>query len=177
MGKLTNLNLSKALTEADMPPGMATDTETAAAIAGHVGAADPHSQYEFRASLASKILTGSRSFPANTWTSLGAFSGFPLGVQGLPSAILIGISFCFDSSSPWQQACCAALLGPIWWQSANTADAGVRVWLEFHNQTGFFISIRCGGFSGDLRSVLVNPETTISIPATGRVDVALKKLL
>jgi hypothetical protein len=45
MGKLTNLNPSKALTEGDMPPGMATDTETAAAIAAHLAATDPHLQY------------------------------------------------------------------------------------------------------------------------------------
>jgi hypothetical protein len=45
MGKLTNLNPSKVLTEADMPPGMATDAETTAAINAHTGAADPHTQY------------------------------------------------------------------------------------------------------------------------------------
>jgi hypothetical protein len=45
MGKLTNLNPSKVLTETDMPPGMATDAETTAAINAHTGAADPHTQY------------------------------------------------------------------------------------------------------------------------------------
>jgi hypothetical protein len=45
MGKLTNLNPSKPLTEADMPPGMATDGETREAITAHEGATDPHSQY------------------------------------------------------------------------------------------------------------------------------------
>jgi hypothetical protein len=45
MGRLTNLNPSKALTEADMPPGMATDTEVTVALNAHTSAADPHSQY------------------------------------------------------------------------------------------------------------------------------------
>jgi hypothetical protein len=45
MGKLTNLNAPKPLTEADMPPGMASDAETAAAITAHMNALDPHEQY------------------------------------------------------------------------------------------------------------------------------------
>jgi hypothetical protein len=42
MGKLTNLNPSKALTVADMPPAMATDAETTAAINAHINSANPH---------------------------------------------------------------------------------------------------------------------------------------
>src|SRR4028118_323122 len=49
MGELINLNPSKPLTEADMPPGMATDTETSTAIAAHVAATDPHTQYPTQA--------------------------------------------------------------------------------------------------------------------------------
>jgi hypothetical protein len=56
MGKLTNLNPSKPLTEADMPPGMATDTELTAAEAAltaaqaaHLAAVDPHLQYATQA--------------------------------------------------------------------------------------------------------------------------------
>jgi len=45
MGRLTNLNPPKALTEADMPGTMATDTEVTAAINAHTSAADPHPQY------------------------------------------------------------------------------------------------------------------------------------
>lgn len=45
MGKLTNLNPSKALTEADMPATAAMDAEVAAAINAHVNAADPHPVY------------------------------------------------------------------------------------------------------------------------------------
>jgi hypothetical protein len=45
MGKLTNLNPSKALTEADMPPGMATDNEVTVALNAHVNAANPHPIY------------------------------------------------------------------------------------------------------------------------------------
>jgi len=171
---LKNLN---PLADADIPATIARDTETAAAIAAHTGAADPHSQYEFRAGLASKSLLGARSFAANTWTSLGEFPTFSLGVQGAPSAIVVGISFCFDVSFPWQQACCAALLGPVWWQPIITADQGARTWCEVHNQTGFFIGIRCGRFSGDLRSIWVNPEITINIPAIGRVDAVLKRFI
>lgn len=175
MGRLTNLNPAVPIADADLPASITRDAEYIAAIAAHAEAAAPHSQYEFRANLASKSLLGARSFAANTWTSLGAFPGFPLGVQGSPSAIVVGISFCFDINSPWQQACCTALLGPIWWQPVNTADAGAKVWCEVHNQTGFFVSIRCGGFSGDLRPIVVNPESTITIPSAGRVDVVAKK--
>jgi len=49
MGKLTNLNPSRPLTEADMPPGMATDTEFTAADAAHLAAAHPHLQYPTQA--------------------------------------------------------------------------------------------------------------------------------
>ena len=49
MGKLTNLNPSKALTEEDMPSTMATDAETTGAINAHLAAADPHLQYPTQA--------------------------------------------------------------------------------------------------------------------------------
>jgi hypothetical protein len=45
MGRLTNLNPSKALTEADLPGTIATDTEVAAAIAAHVNTSDSHPTY------------------------------------------------------------------------------------------------------------------------------------
>ena len=45
MGKLTNLNPSVALTDADIPAPIARDAEFAAADAAHVSALDPHSQY------------------------------------------------------------------------------------------------------------------------------------
>lgn len=45
MGKLTNLNPPKALTESDLPGTMSTDAEVTAALAAHLAAADPHLQY------------------------------------------------------------------------------------------------------------------------------------
>ena len=45
MGKLTNLNPSAPLADADIPATIARDTETAAAVAAHVSATDPHTQY------------------------------------------------------------------------------------------------------------------------------------
>jgi hypothetical protein len=45
MGKLTNLNPFKPLTEADMPPGMATDIEAQQVRIAHEEADDPHPQY------------------------------------------------------------------------------------------------------------------------------------
>jgi len=45
MGKLTNLNPSKALTEVDLPGTMATEAEVTAAINAHLTAANPHTQY------------------------------------------------------------------------------------------------------------------------------------
>jgi hypothetical protein len=65
----------------------------------------------------------------------------------------------------------------VWWQPVFTADAGIRTFLEYHNQTGFFISVRAGRFSADLRDLQINPENTITIPTTGRVDIILKRLL
>ena len=49
MGRLTNLNPSKALTEADMPSGMATDAEVTTALNAHTSAIDPHLQYATQA--------------------------------------------------------------------------------------------------------------------------------
>ena len=45
MGRLTNLNPSKALTEADMPSEVATETEVIEAINAHLAATDPHPVY------------------------------------------------------------------------------------------------------------------------------------
>ena len=166
-----------ALTDADIPAGIARDTETAAAIAAHAGAFDPHSQYEYRASLASRIINGPLNYPVNTWSSFGNFATFSPGSQGAPSAVVVGISFSFNfAGALWQQACCGALLCPIWWQPASVGDPGTRVWLEFHNQTGFYVNLRFGPLSGDLRQLQINPESIISIANTGRVDVLLKRL-
>jgi hypothetical protein len=48
MGRLTNLNPSKPLTESDIPPEIATDTELSNAIAAHLASSDPHNQYRLR---------------------------------------------------------------------------------------------------------------------------------
>jgi hypothetical protein len=62
MGRLTNLNPSKPLTEADMPSGMATDIEATAAataaINAHVAAADPHTQYLTQARGDARVTVG-----------------------------------------------------------------------------------------------------------------------
>jgi hypothetical protein len=174
---LRNLNPVAPIADADIPGTIARDEEITAAINAHVALSDPHSKYEFRAKLASKIILGPISFPANTWTSLGSFAGFPLGVQGAPSAVLVGIGFCFDVASPWQQACCAGILGPVWWQPASVADAGTWLFVEYHNATGFYLYVRAGKLSGDQRSIEIYPNSSISISSSGRVDVSLKKLL
>jgi len=49
MGKLTNLNPSKPLTEADIPGSIARDAEVTAAINAHNAATDPHLQYATQA--------------------------------------------------------------------------------------------------------------------------------
>jgi hypothetical protein len=49
MGRLTDLNPPKALTEADIPGTMATDAEVTTAITTHVSATDPHLQYATQA--------------------------------------------------------------------------------------------------------------------------------
>jgi hypothetical protein len=164
-----------ALTDADIPGTIARDTETAAAVAAHVAAADPHPQYDYRASPISKRLTGPLSYPVGNWSSFGNFATFSPGAQGAPSALVVGISFLFDTTAPWQQACCAAIIGPVWWQPAAVGDTGTRIFLEFHNQTGFFINLRYGPLSGDLRQLQINPESAILIPSTGRVDITVKK--
>lgn len=171
---LKNLN---PLTEADIPQPIARDTETAAAVAAHAAALDPHPGYEFRSKASSKSIAGPLSFPANAWSSLGTFATFTAGVQGAPSAILVGLNFGFDTNFPWQQACCAALLGPVWWQPVTAGDPGTKVFLEFHNATGFFVNIRFGRFSQDLRELQILPESLITIPSVGRVDVSVKRLL
>jgi len=45
MGRLTDLNPPKALTDADIPGGVARDAEVTAAITAHVNAVDPHPVY------------------------------------------------------------------------------------------------------------------------------------
>ena len=49
MGRLTNLNPPKALTEADIPATMATDAEVTNATNAHLAAVDPHLQYPTQA--------------------------------------------------------------------------------------------------------------------------------
>ena len=187
MGELINLNPAAPIADGDLPPSITRDRELELAIEAHLSATDPHSQYlnftrgdaryEYRAPIASRSIAGPINIPANTWTSLGTFLAFPFGVQGAPSAILVAINFLFSLSSPWQQACCAALLGPVWWQPATVADPGTRVFLEFHNATGFYIFVRNGRFSADLRTVEVHCDNPISIASTGRIDVSVKRLI
>ncbi len=45
MGELIDLNPRKTLTDADIPAAIARDTETAAAVAAHAAAVDPHPVY------------------------------------------------------------------------------------------------------------------------------------
>ncbi len=45
MGELTNLNSPKAIADADIPAEIARDSETAAAVAAHAAAIDPHPIY------------------------------------------------------------------------------------------------------------------------------------
>ena len=176
---------NRKITVSDIPAGIARDTEFEAADAAHVGAVDPHSQYEYRAIRVSKSLFGPISFPTTVWTSLGTIAGFSLGTQGELAAILIGLNFLFDVRYLWQQAVCAGLLAPIWWQPVATADSGIRVPIEIHNQSGFFINIRASQYSsgpagqnsGENRYIEIKPESLISIPAGGRLDIVFKKLL
>jgi hypothetical protein len=83
MGELINLNPSKPLTEADMPPGMATDAETSTAIAAHVNAADPHLQYATQARADERYGVIKKYY----------FSGFTASSQGgnvaIPHGLLI----------------------------------------------------------------------------------------
>jgi hypothetical protein len=181
MGELINLNPPTPIADGDLPPSVARDSEVeeeiAAAIADHIPG-NPHPQYEFKAGATFRQLLGARNFPANTWNSLGAFPGFPLGAQGSPSAILVAIGITWDISSPWQQTSSAGILSPVWWQPAVVADSGVRLAMEYHNQTESFIRIRAGLGSSDVRPIFIYPEgAAISIPATGRLDVILKRLL
>lgn len=186
MGELIDLN-PRTIVDSDIPAAIARDTETAAAIAAHAAASDPHSQYlvqsegdaryNYKSSTAFKIIAGPLNFPANTWTSIGTFAGFPHGVQGKPSAIVVALSFTFNTASPWQQACCAAMLGCIWWQPATVGDLGTKVWLEIHNQTGHYISVRSGKFSQDVREIFVNPEALISIPSAGELYAEILRLI
>jgi hypothetical protein len=171
------VSLKNPITEQQIPQLIARDAEFAAADAAHVLAPDPHSQYEFRAGLSSKVLAGARSFAANTWSSLGTFPGFSLGVQGLPSVIVVAIGVCFDTSFPWQQTSCSAQLSPVWWQPATVADPGVRCFMEIHNESGSYLNIRAGKLSGELRDIQINPENLISIPSSGRMNIILKRLV
>jgi hypothetical protein len=49
MGRLTNLNPPKALSEADIPAIIARDAEVMAAINAHLNESDPHLQYATQA--------------------------------------------------------------------------------------------------------------------------------
>lgn len=194
MGKLTNLNPIAPIADADLPPSVARDEEIAAAIAAHLAATDPHSQYlnflrgdgryEYRAIRVSKSIAGPVNFPENVWTSLGPIPGFSLGTQGEASAILAAICFLFDVRYLWQQAGCAGLLSPVWWQPVPTADTGIRVPIEIHNQSGSYVNIRvsqntgsAADSQGEKRYIEIKPEISLVVPSGGRVDLTLKKLL
>lgn len=189
-------DLSSIVPASQIDPAMASDAEVSSMIANHEAAADPHTQYllesegdaryEYSATRASKSLVGPLSFSTLSWNSFGNIAGFSLGIQGKPSAILVGLNFLFDIRYPWQQAVCAGIIGPVWWQPVITADTGIRVPLEIHNESGFYVSLRVSqGIgdpysnqgSGDTRYIEIKPESLITIPAGGRVDLVLKKLL
>jgi len=65
MGRLTNLNPPKALTEADIPADVARDAEVTLALADHVQATDPHPSLWARISSAFLAITGGQRILKN----------------------------------------------------------------------------------------------------------------
>jgi hypothetical protein len=135
MGKLTNLNPSKALTEADMPPGMATDSETTNAMNAHLAAVDPHLQYATQAraderyGLVKKIV-----IRGNTPTSQGASI---LIAHGLSTDRICAIAALVEHSP--------GLLVP----PGHTISAGYQYELSV-NTTNIFVSNKSGNSSNIL---------------------------
>lgn len=165
--------LNNPITEPQIPSTIARDREIEEKIEAHVSTFHPHPEYKFLQK--SKTIPGSVSYPENVWTSLGVFPGFSWGKQGAPSLVAVGINFSF-SIFPWQQACCGALLAPVWWQPAFFSDEeGTSVPLEIHNARGSKIKIRLGALSEDTRDLLISPENLITIPPEGRVDIIVIK--
>jgi hypothetical protein len=183
MGKLTNLNPSRPLTEADMPPGMATDTEFTAADAAHLAATDPHLQYPTQARGDARYLRYFDSFkerinpPINlvggTWQELG--SARVVGEQGKGASWLVNIYFQYEAppggqNQAWLQYCGFGSLGVIFWQADLLSNQGVEIPMEAHNEVDFTARIRFG--RGQLRKLEINPSRAINIANPGFGEIS-----
>jgi hypothetical protein len=178
MGKLTNLNPSVTLTDSAIPGEIARDTETAAAIAAHAGATDPHPQYLTQSEFLTSdffFQVSAPSLVANTWQDVGPV--LALGEAGKPVVWLITLYFQYPDGnslvSHWQY-CGAGILGCVWWKAASPSDGCVIV-VETH--TEFSYTIKARGGIGQARKLQLNPDRNINIAAPGFLRVYFKKFM
>jgi len=178
VGELINLNPPKTLTDADIPALIARDTETAAAIAAHAAAADPHPAYLTQA----KFLTSDFFFQVsapnligNQWQELGPL--LVLGESNNPIVWLITLYFQYPDGNSlighWQY-CGAGILGCIFWKALSRSD-GCTIVLEAHTEFAYTIKVR-GGL-GQARKLEFNPDRNINIAAPGFMRVYMKRLM
>jgi len=119
MGKLTNLNPSKALTEADLPGTMATDAEVTAAVTAHVNALNPHPNYLtqseanaiYRSQTSTQIFQGGsqQSAPYASCRSNKNMAGALWGSNNSSNLFSFGLHI---QSDPWVDAAYACFHRP-----------------------------------------------------------------
>ena len=81
MGELIDLNPPKPIADEDLPPGVARDAETIAAINAHLAATDPHLQYATQAGADARYgLVRKIIFTGTTATTQGANSSITHGL-------------------------------------------------------------------------------------------------
>jgi|SRR5919199_3863032 hypothetical protein len=178
MGKLTNLNPPAPIADADLPASIARDSEIDAAIAAHLAATDPHSQYLTPAEFLTADFFFQVSAPnlvANTWQDIGP--SLVLGEQGKPTVWDVTLYFQYPNGTSlvdYWQYCGSGVLGCVFWKANGLGD-GVPIVVETHTDLPYIIKIR-GGL-GQARKLQVNPDRSINIAAPGFMRVYFKKKL
>lgn len=149
MGRLTNLNPTAPIADADLPASIARDAEFIAADTAHATAVDPHPN-RYQSLLPVTVVQQRVSAPAQitiltgNFFSLGTLSNLNSGESESLFIMTLYIQYIIAGSthSYWQYSGCC-LLSPIWWK-AGGGQLVKYIDMEAHNSDDFIVSFRLG---------------------------------
>ena len=168
--------LNNPITEPQIPSAIARDTETAAAIAAHVAAPNPHPQYLRILNNFEDTVNGPINLSANTWQSVG--NSRVIGEQGVGATWIVNVYFEYNVEGIIQkyfQYCGSGIIGAIFWQADFLTSEGIPLAVETHNEHDFTLRFRFG--NGQARKVELKPDKDVSIVAPGFLKLSGIRIL
>jgi hypothetical protein len=155
--------VGQQIPESEIASTMARDAEVTQAIADYMKST-------------TFSVSGPFSFAANEWRTLNLPQEFSLTKAGNPPAWLVAFNFQYTNLS-YQQYCCAGIVSFVSWK-ANSEDNGIRLLVNAHNQTDFYIQAKAtSGSAGATRLLQIKPESAFVIGSDGKLMVTVKPLI